>query len=261
MGRVQATGAVSIGSGQGWAQAIDLVLAVGLSSLIGLEREFRQKSAGLRTQTVVGLGAALFTLVGRYGFTGGAPVDESRVAAQIVTGIGFIGGGLIFVRRDAVQGLTTAATVWLTAGVGMACGASLPVLAGLATGVYFIVAFVYRDLTFRLPRSRSALSRLRLTYVEGSGALRRALVVCTEHGFTVSGVHIERERRGTVSTGAEHDHRRGHAREEAEHPDALAVSVLLEVTGREHIAELAAALAELDGVLGVTGGDANVPQD
>jgi putative Mg2+ transporter-C (MgtC) family protein len=93
-------------SGQGLLQIGELVLAFVLSAAIGLEREIRQKSAGLRTHTLVGFGAALIMLVSKYGFTDvlGAHtvLDPSRVAAQIVSGIGFIGGGLIFVRRDAV---------------------------------------------------------------------------------------------------------------------------------------------------------------
>src|ERR1700691_3955296 len=107
--------AAVVPTGQGLKQIGELVLAFGLSSLIGLEREWRQKSAGLRTHALVGLGAALFLLISKYGFSDvlGKDVilDPSRVAAQIVTGIGFIGGGLIFVRGDAVRGLTTAAIV------------------------------------------------------------------------------------------------------------------------------------------------------
>src|SRR3984885_9768642 len=109
-------------------------LALLLSASIGLDRELKQKSAGLRTYTLVGIGSALFMLISKYGFfdvlkekEGG--VDPSRVAAQIVSGIGFIGAGLIFVRRDSVRGLTTAAGIWLTAAVGAAAGASLPLLA------------------------------------------------------------------------------------------------------------------------------------
>ena len=112
-------------SGQGLRQFIELGLAFLLSAAIGLEREIRRKSAGLRTYTVVGTGAALFLLVSKYGFTDVlmkdlVVLDPSRVAAQIVTGIGFIGAGLIFVRRDSVHGLTTAASVWVTAAVGAA---------------------------------------------------------------------------------------------------------------------------------------------
>src|SRR3954471_18807516 len=102
---------VTAAAGQGWAQVFELGLALVLSAAIGLERELRQKSAGLRTHTLVGLGAALFTLAGAYGFPDidrGQSFDPARVAAQVASGIGFIGGGLIFVRRDSVHGLTTA---------------------------------------------------------------------------------------------------------------------------------------------------------
>src|SRR5271157_5839009 len=120
--------------GQGWLQFSELALAFLLSALIGLEREIRQKSAGLRTYTLVGVSSGLIMLVSKYGFTdiienGRVVLDPSRVAAQIVTGIGFIGGGVIFVRKDLVRGLTTASIVWLTAAVGMAAGAGLPILA------------------------------------------------------------------------------------------------------------------------------------
>src|ERR1700754_2395792 len=131
---------------QGWSQLSLLGLALVLSAAIGLERELRQKSAGLRTHTLVGFAAALIMLVSKYGFTDvlgeHVVLDPSRVAAQIVSGIGFIGGGLIFVRRDAVRGLTTAAVIWLTAAVGMAAGAGLPVLALVVTAGHFVVVFV-----------------------------------------------------------------------------------------------------------------------
>jgi putative Mg2+ transporter-C (MgtC) family protein len=115
-------------TGQGWLQLAELTLAFVLSALVGVEREIRQKSAGLRTHTLVGVSAALIMLVSKYGFTdvlanGRIVLDPSRVAAQVVSGIGFIGGGVIFMRRDVVRGLTTAASVWLTAALGMACGA------------------------------------------------------------------------------------------------------------------------------------------
>jgi putative Mg2+ transporter-C (MgtC) family protein len=142
--------------GQGTRQFIELGLAFVLSAAIGLEREIRKKSAGLRTYTVVGTTAALFLLISKYGFTdvlvdGKIVLDPSRVAAQIVTGIGFIGAGLIFVRGDRVAGLTTAATVWLVTGVGMACGAGLPLLALAATLAYFVVALVFPILMRLLP--------------------------------------------------------------------------------------------------------------
>ncbi len=121
-------------TGQGWPQLGELTLAFALSALVGLEREIRQKSAGSRTSTPAGVASALFMLISKHGFTdvlaaGRSVVDHSRVAAQVVSGIGFIGGGVIFMRRDLVRGLTTAASPWPTAALGMACGAGLPVLA------------------------------------------------------------------------------------------------------------------------------------
>jgi putative Mg2+ transporter-C (MgtC) family protein len=151
-------------SGQGAAQFIELGLAFLLSALIGLEREIRHKSAGLRTYTVVGTAAALFVLISKYGFTNVLTadlivLDPSRVAAQIVSGIGFIGAGLIFVGQDRVRGLTTAATVWLVTGIGMACGAGLPWLALAATGGYFIVAFVFPLILHLIPGSADSGER------------------------------------------------------------------------------------------------------
>jgi putative Mg2+ transporter-C (MgtC) family protein len=98
----------------------------------------------------------LFLLISKYGFTDVLAkdlvvLDPSRVAAQIVSGIGFIGGGLIFVQGDRVNGLTTAATVWLVTGVGMACGAGLPLLAIAVTAAYFVVAFAFPFVIRRLP--------------------------------------------------------------------------------------------------------------
>src|SRR3954452_23681499 len=142
-------------TGQGWVQVGELGLALVLAAGIGLERGVRQKSAGLRTHTLVGFASALIMLVSKYGFSDvlGAHValDPSRVAAQIVSGIGFIGGGLIFVRRDVVRGLTTAAIVWLTSAVGMAAGAGLWLLAVLVTAGHFLVIFGLTPLAARLP--------------------------------------------------------------------------------------------------------------
>jgi putative Mg2+ transporter-C (MgtC) family protein len=123
-----------------------------------VEREIRQKSAGLRTHTLVGVSAALIMLVSKYGFmdvlaNGRIVLDPSRVAAQVVPGIGFIGGGVIFLRRDVVRGLTTAASVWLTAALGMARGAGLPLLALATTLAHLIIMLDFPKLIRRSPRS------------------------------------------------------------------------------------------------------------
>ena len=173
-----------------------LGLALVLSSAIGVEREMAQKAAGLRTYSLVGIGSAVFMLVSTYGFNdvinqAHTVLDPSRVAAQIVSGIGFIGGGIIFVRRDTVRGLTTAAGVWVTAAVGMAAGGDLPLIAIATTLIYFVVAYAYPRLVRVLPRSRNAPSELRLVYLDGHGILREALSECARRGFSISDMSIK----------------------------------------------------------------------
>jgi putative Mg2+ transporter-C (MgtC) family protein len=223
-------------SGQGLKQFGELGLAFVLSSFIGLEREWRQKSAGLRTHTLVGVGAALFLIISKYGFSDvlGPRVilDPSRVAAQIVTGIGFIGGGLIFVRGDAVRGLTTAAIVWITAAIGMACGAGLPLLALGATLAHFVVVFVYPGLAARLPRSRYLEFGVRVVYEDGQGILRKLLAESTRLGFSIVRVRTEQ---------LAHDVH-----------GLPAVAVALDVRGQPDVQPLALALDDLEGVLEVS---------
>jgi putative Mg2+ transporter-C (MgtC) family protein len=119
------------------------LLAVGLGAGIGYQREWSGKAAGLRTHILVSSGAALFTLVSIYGFTG-AVVDISRVAAGVVVGIGFIGAGVILrgQREKEVAGLTTAATIWITAAVGLAAGAGMYLISVIATAVTVGVLFL-----------------------------------------------------------------------------------------------------------------------
>lgn len=186
------------GQGQQWGQVAELLVAFGLSSVIGLERQLRGKSAGLRTQAIVGTAAALILLVSKYGFadvlvTGQVVLDPSRVAAQIVSGIGFLGAGLIITRHDAVRGLTTAAAVWETAAIGMAAGAGLYLLAVVVTGLHFVVVIGYTMLTRRLPGSGTTTVHLRLTYQDGQGVLRRLLATCTSHRWALTSLAIDRD--------------------------------------------------------------------
>lgn len=136
--------------------ALRLCLAFLLGALIGTERKIRHKPAGLRTHALVGLGAALFTIISVYGFLefSGPPyfrtnMDPARIAAQIVVGVGFIGGGLIFREDNKISGLTTAASIWLTAGLGT----------GIGAGMYFTV-FVATVLGFAALRLNRILKRL-----------------------------------------------------------------------------------------------------
>lgn len=164
-----------------------LVLAFVLSSLIGLEREIKLKAAGLRTHALVGLGAALMMLVSKYGFMDiigldSVSLDPSRVAAQIVSGIGFIGAGLIFVRKDNVHGLTTAATIWVTAGIGMACGGGLPILAVVATGGHFVVVFGYTRLMRKVMGTSRSFS---VRYNIGQEVASQVLELCSQADFAI----------------------------------------------------------------------------
>jgi putative Mg2+ transporter-C (MgtC) family protein len=236
--------------GQGWIQLGELGLAFVLSALIGVEREIRHKSAGLRTYTLVGFGAALIMLISKYGFMNVLEVnrvvlDPSRVAAQIVTGIGFIGGGLIFVRRTNVRGLTTAAIVWLTAAIGMACGAGLPILALAVTAGHFVIVFGFPFIASRLPKSRWTPSLLQICYYDGREILREVLVRCTQHNFAVSRLEVEKE---DPLAGLEDTSKR-------------TVTVALEVQGTGSVSKLASKLADIDGVVSVRAGDVNVVTD
>ena len=118
----------------------ELLVSVLLGFVIGLERKFRSKEAGIRTHTVVCMGSALMMIISKFAFGGEA--DSSRVAAQIVAGVGFLGAGIIVYRKNVVHGLTTAAGVWTTAGIGMACGAGLYVVAVGASAIMLIVQSV-----------------------------------------------------------------------------------------------------------------------
>jgi putative Mg2+ transporter-C (MgtC) family protein len=183
--------ALSAASGQGWLQVGELLLAFALSSVVGLERQLRGKSAGLRTQAIVGTAAALILLVSKYGFAdvlvpGSVVLDPSRVAAQIVSGVGFLGAGLIITRRGSIRGLTTAAAVWETAAIGMAAGAGLPVLAVVVTVLHFVIVLGYTPLTRRLPGAHRWTASYTITYTDGHGVLRELLAACTGHEWSVS---------------------------------------------------------------------------
>ena len=211
-----------------------LGLSFVLCALIGLERQFRQKSAGLRTHTLVGTGSAVFTLVSAYGFAfvhePDLILDPSRIAAQIVSGIGFLGAGVIFVRKNAVHGLTTAATIWVAAAVGMACGAGLPVLAIAATLLNLFAQFVLTRLGGLFSQATNGRTVAELRYVPGSGALRGALRVATEQGLEPSVVSVE---------------------EALELEQGRGAIVVLSIQGKAGTAYLVEGLAEVPGVLTV----------
>ena len=265
--------------GQSTVQLAELGLAFLLSALIGLEREIRQKSAGLRTYTIVGFASCLIVLISKYGFTdileqNRVVLDPSRVAAQVVSGIGFIGGGVIFVRKDLVRGLTTAATIWLTSAIGMACGAGLPLLAIAATAGHFVVVIAMLAVERRLPKSRWAPSQLHISYSGGERVLTRLLAICTLYDFAVSRVSVDRDQpshRGLSGDqqGKGYDKQSDDespngdeiASEDIEDERNRSVRLLIEVRGTKSVLKLAARIAQIQGVISVQAGDANISSE
>ena len=164
----------------------ELLVAFLLCSLIGLERQMRQKAAGFRTHVLVGMGSCAFTLVSVFGFSSvlgeDVVLDPSRIAAQIVSGIGFLGAGVIFKGRSVVRGLTTAATIWVAAAVGMACGAGMLSLAILLTALHLLTLFVVAPLVRRLP-SPDSRRQVRITYADGAGVLLQRPTSGNVHGL------------------------------------------------------------------------------
>ncbi len=166
-----------------------MLAAFFLSAIIGVERELRHKNAGARTHILVGVGSALFTLVSVYGFEGmvsaDAPHDPGRIAAQVVTGIGFLGAGVVFVRQNIVAGLTTAASIWVVAAVGMACGAGMLAIAAVTVLLYLLSVTLVTLLVRRI-REPNRERTLRIQYLDGHGMLRNILEAATRLGYTAS---------------------------------------------------------------------------
>jgi putative Mg2+ transporter-C (MgtC) family protein len=168
--------ASSVPSLGGWDALLRLVVAAGLGAAVGVEREVREREAGIRTHLLVSLGSALFTIVSAYGFheflSSGATVvraDPTRIAAQIVTGIGFLGAGAIIREGVSVRGLTTAASLWVVAAVGMAAGAGYYWPAVAATVLTLFALWPLRGLAWvALERSRPPEKRLVVELKEGS---------------------------------------------------------------------------------------------
>ena len=181
---------------------IRLLLAAVLGGLIGLEREISGKPAGLRTNILICVGAALLTelSLGIGLLTPERPnADPARIAAQIVSGIGFLGAGTIIQARGSVVGLTTAATLWVVAAIGMAVGAAAYVEA-IGTSVLVIAVLVLlRRLEEGLEQRREQM-RLRVAVAAASGALERIEATLEEAGLAIDSVDVERVADGFVAS-------------------------------------------------------------
>jgi putative Mg2+ transporter-C (MgtC) family protein len=182
-----------------WEVLLRLLVAGVLGGSIGLERELRERQAGLRTHLVVCVGAALFTLVGAYAFAS-PNTDPSRIAAQIVTGIGFLGAGAIIRQGLSVRGLTTAATLWLVAAIGMAAGAGYWDGALIATFGALITLGPLRVVAYRfISRFRPALDRLLVEIPAGGSAAPIIDAIEQQRGRVVAlAVSQEGDRRSVV---------------------------------------------------------------
>jgi putative Mg2+ transporter-C (MgtC) family protein len=185
--------------------ALRIGLAAGLGAAIGLERELREREAGLRTHLLVSLGAALFTLVSAYGWTDwrfstpeGIVFDPTRIAAQIVTGVGFLGAGAIIRQGLTVRGLTTAATLWAVAAIGMAAGAGYYSAAILTTAVVLVSLWPLRVLAFKMfTRLRPEERPLEIELASGASA-QPLLAAVEELGAEVESFQLEQSRDGRL---------------------------------------------------------------
>jgi putative Mg2+ transporter-C (MgtC) family protein len=184
-----------------WAEVIlRVVLAAALGGAIGLERELREREAGLRTHLLVSVGAALFTLVSAYAWTDwrfstpqGLVFDPTRIAAQVVSGIGFLGAGAIIRQGLSVRGLTTAATLWVVAAIGMAAGVGYYEAAVATTALVLISLWPLRIIAYRLStRVRPEEGRIAVDLPAGASAVS-VLVAVEEAGAAVRSLEFEDE--------------------------------------------------------------------
>lgn len=173
---------------------IGVLVAVVLGFAIGFERKLRYKEAGIRTHTIVCVGSALIMVVSKYGFGDSIEADASRVAAQIVSGIGFLGAGIIVYRRHEIRGLTTAAGVWATAGVGMAAGAGLYVVAVGSTAILIAIQCLFH-LKCKLFQTKRFYS-VKICFVQEDTESEKVKELFAAEHF--NRLTIERKKSGTV---------------------------------------------------------------
>ena len=180
---------------------LDLLLSLALGFIIGLERKMRSKEAGIRTHTIVCVGAALMMVVSKYAF--GSDADSARVAAQIVSGVGFLGAGMIVYKKHEVHGLTTAAGVWATAGIGMACGGRLYILATGATLIMIGVQFIFhlkwkifmhkRSYSVKIEFLQTETENLKIKEIFGTDRFNK-LIIKREDGKVIYSATLNTER-------------------------------------------------------------------
>ncbi len=189
-----------------WEIALRLFLAVFLGGMIGFERESHNRPAGFRTHILVCVGSALIMMVSAYGFTGqigeGFIADPGRIAAGVVTGIGFLGAGTILQQRGSIRGLTTAATIWVVSGVGLAVGVGF-YLGSIITAAFVLISLLLLRRAERHFFARRRLKSLRVRAVDQPGLLGRVGATLGDMAVSIRKSEIsEPERDG--KTGKDH---------------------------------------------------------
>ena len=165
-----------------------IFVAMILGMLIGNERKNRMKSAGMRTHALVALGAALMMVVSKYGFNDTVQGDGARLAAQVVSGVGFLGAGMIFVRHNLVSGLTTAAGVWTTAGIGLTIGAGM-YFVGVLSAVMMVVM---QNISHKIPMFSNVVAGglIRITVQKRQGAVEDIKNLLLSHKIEIQSIQI-----------------------------------------------------------------------
>ena len=179
-----------------WDYLIRVVAACLCGGLIGLERTKRLKEAGIRTHIIVALGATLIMVVSKYGFGDVADADASRIASNVITGVSFLGAGVIFVRGGSVKGLTTAAGIWATAAIGLALGAGMYTVGILVTVLMILLQIaLHKFLPADMQSSKELLLVISRDYHTVMPKIRERL---TEMKILISGVEMEKLENGDV---------------------------------------------------------------
>lgn len=182
-----------------WAQMeylLRIVIATVLGLIIGSERKNRNKSAGIRTHAIVALGAALMMVVSKYGFFDSEKGDAGRLAAQVVSGIGFLGAGVIFVRNNLVNGLTTAAGMWATAGVGLAMGSGMYAIGISSTLLMILTQFITHKISYFSNVASGGV--IHMTIVKKKGAVEAMEEFLTKERVEIQGVKINKNKKEEI---------------------------------------------------------------
>ena len=194
------SGVVSDVTGSAY-MVIRMLIACLCGACIGLERSKRQKDAGVRTHILVSLGSALMMLVSKYGFFdilqyNGLSADASRVAANVITGVGFLGAGMIFIRNASIKGLTTAAGIWTTSGVGMAIGAGMYTVGIFATVLMIVLQIILHTWFSRLENTENEFT---VVLKNAPDSVKKFRKILTDHSLYIENCKMTRNTDASIT--------------------------------------------------------------